>query len=121
LPATVVGAQLSMGSVGMSIVAAELAVASTSLPKKALAGDFSAGIMVQLAHKDVRLALELARSVGVSTPLGNAAFGTLGDARAQGMERDDIFTVLRLREQEAGVEVRLAQIERGQVRPDHKA
>ncbi len=89
------------------------AALSTSLPKKALAGDFSAGFMVQLAHKDVRLALELARLVGVSTPLGSAAFATLGEARAQGMDRDDISSVLRLREQEVGIEVRLAQNERG--------
>jgi 3-hydroxyisobutyrate dehydrogenase-like beta-hydroxyacid dehydrogenase len=80
---------------------------STSLPKKALAGDFSPGFMVPLAHKDVRLALDLARSLGVSTPIGSAAFANLGEARAQGMERDDVSSVLRLREQEAGVEVRL--------------
>lgn len=83
------------------------AALSTSLPKKALAGDFSAGFMVHLAHKDVRLALELARSAGVSTPLGSAAFATLADARAHGMDRDDISSVLRLREEEAGIEVRL--------------
>jgi len=86
---------------------------STSLPKKALAGDFAPGFMVHLAHKDVRLALELARSMGVSTPVGNAAFATLGEARAQGMDRDDISSVLRLRENEAGVKVRLAQDGRG--------
>ena len=83
------------------------AVLSTSLPKKALSGDFSPGFMVHLAHKDVRLALELARSLGVSMPVGSATFATLGDARAQGLERDDISSLLRLREQEAGLEVRL--------------
>jgi 3-hydroxyisobutyrate dehydrogenase-like beta-hydroxyacid dehydrogenase len=89
-----------------STMAANAAL-STSLPKKALAGDFSPGFMVHLAHKDVRLALELAHSLGVSTPLGSAAFATLGEARAQGMERDDISSVLRVREKEAGVEVRV--------------
>jgi hypothetical protein len=45
--------------------------------------------------------------------LGSAALATLGEARAQGMERDDISSVLRLREQEAGVEIRLAKNGRG--------
>lgn len=79
---------------------------STSMPKKALAGDFTPGFMVQLAHKDVRLALELADSLGVSTPIGDAALATLGEACAQGMEREDVSSVLRLREKEAGVEIR---------------
>ena len=63
--------------------------------------------MVHLAHKDVRLALEMAHALGVSTPLGGATLATLGDARAHGMARDDISSLLRLREQEADVEVRL--------------
>jgi 4-hydroxybutyrate dehydrogenase/sulfolactaldehyde 3-reductase len=84
------------------------AALSTSLPKKALRGDFSPGFMVHLAHKDVRLALEMARSLGVSTPLGDGALAALADARAHGMERDDIGSLLRLREQEADLEVRLS-------------
>jgi 4-hydroxybutyrate dehydrogenase/sulfolactaldehyde 3-reductase len=83
------------------------AALSTSLPKKALSGDFTPGFMVHLAHKDVRLALDLARSLGISMPVGSATFATLGDARAHGLERHDISSLLRLREQEAGLEVRL--------------
>ncbi len=89
------------------------AALSTSLPKKALRGDFSPGFMVHLAHKDVRLALEMARSLGVSTPLGHGALAALADARAHGMERDDISSLLRLREQEADLEVRLSPAARG--------
>jgi 3-hydroxyisobutyrate dehydrogenase-like beta-hydroxyacid dehydrogenase len=91
-----------------STMAANAAL-STSLPKKALAGDFTPGFMVHLAHKDVRLALEMAHALGVSTPLGDATLATLGEARAQGMDRDDISSVLRLREAHAGVEVRLTK------------
>jgi 4-hydroxybutyrate dehydrogenase/sulfolactaldehyde 3-reductase len=83
------------------------AALSTSLPRKALRGDFSPGFMVHLAHKDVRLALEMARSLGLSTPLGSATLAALGDARAHGMARDDISSLLRLLEQEAGMEIRL--------------
>jgi 4-hydroxybutyrate dehydrogenase/sulfolactaldehyde 3-reductase len=84
------------------------AALSTALPKKAFRGDFSAGFMVQLGRKDVRLALDLARTLGIATPLGGATLAALDDACAHGMARDDISSLLRLREQEAGVEVRLA-------------
>jgi 4-hydroxybutyrate dehydrogenase / sulfolactaldehyde 3-reductase len=83
------------------------AALSTSLPKKAFRGDFSPGFMVHLAHKDVRLALDLARSLGIRAPLGSATLAALGDAREHGMAREDVSSLLRLREQEAGVEVRL--------------
>jgi 4-hydroxybutyrate dehydrogenase/sulfolactaldehyde 3-reductase len=85
------------------------AALSISLPKKALRGDFAPGFMVQLAHKDVRLALDLARSLGIATPLGSAALAALADARAHGMGRDDVSSLLRLREREAGLEVRLTR------------
>lgn len=83
------------------------AALSTSLPRKALRGDFAPGFMVHLAHKDVRLALELARSLGIAAPVGSATFAALGDARAQGLECQDVSSLLRLREREGGIEVRL--------------
>ena len=83
------------------------AALSTSLPRKALSGDFSPGFMVHLAHKDVRLALDMAQALGIATPIGSATLAALGDARAHGMAREDISSLLRLREQEAGLEVRL--------------
>jgi 4-hydroxybutyrate dehydrogenase/sulfolactaldehyde 3-reductase len=75
---------------------------------KALAGDFTPGFMVRLGHKDLRLALDLARGYGVETPVGRAAFGAFGEARRLGFERDDVTSILRVRERDAGIEVRLA-------------
>jgi 3-hydroxyisobutyrate dehydrogenase-like beta-hydroxyacid dehydrogenase len=75
---------------------------------KALADDFTPGFMVRLGHKDLRLALDMARAFGVRTPVGSAAFDAYGEACRQGLEREDVTSILRLREGEAGVRVRLS-------------
>jgi 4-hydroxybutyrate dehydrogenase / sulfolactaldehyde 3-reductase len=80
---------------------------ATALPKKALAGDFTPGFMVRLAHKDVRLALGMAAGEGVETPIGHAALATLAAACERGLAGDDVSSVLRLREEQAGIQVRL--------------
>jgi 4-hydroxybutyrate dehydrogenase/sulfolactaldehyde 3-reductase len=81
----------------------QLAVA---LPKKGLSGDFSPGFMVKLSEKDQRLALGMAKSLGVETPVGNAAYGALSQAASEGFADMDVTALLRLREEEAGVVVR---------------
>lgn len=81
----------------------QLAVA---LPKKAFADDFAPGFMVKLAQKDVRLAVELARHLGVETAVGRATLGALGEAAERGLAEADVGAVLRLREEAAGVRVR---------------
>ena len=80
-----------------------------SLPKKALADDFSLGFMVRLAEKDHRLAVEMAKSLGVDTPVGSAAFDVLKQASSNGLAGLDVSAVLRLREEQAGVKVRLSR------------
>jgi 4-hydroxybutyrate dehydrogenase/sulfolactaldehyde 3-reductase len=80
-----------------------------SLPKKALADDFSLGFMVRLAEKDHRLAVEMAKSLGVETPVGSAAFDVLKQASSNGLAGLDVSAVLRLREEQAGVKVRMAR------------
>ena len=81
----------------------QLAIA---LPRKALAGDFSLGFMVRLAQKDQRLAVAMADALGVETPVGLAAHNTLAQAAEQGFAEDDVGSILRLRERQAGVRVR---------------
>jgi 3-hydroxyisobutyrate dehydrogenase-like beta-hydroxyacid dehydrogenase len=80
-----------------------------SLPKKALADDFSLGFMVRLAEKDHRLAVQMAKALSVETPVGSAAFDVLKQASGNGLADLDVSAVLRLREEQAGVKVRLAR------------
>ena len=77
-----------------------------ALPKRPLAGDFSPGFMLKLAHKDCRLALAMAEKLGIATPVGRAALASVDEGVKQGYGDDDVGVLLKLREQPAGVEVR---------------
>jgi 3-hydroxyisobutyrate dehydrogenase-like beta-hydroxyacid dehydrogenase len=78
-----------------------------ALPKRPLAGDFSPGFMMKLAHKDCRLALQMVESLGVTAPVGKAALASLDEGLKRGLQDHDVGALLRLREEAAGVEVRL--------------
>jgi 3-hydroxyisobutyrate dehydrogenase-like beta-hydroxyacid dehydrogenase len=79
-----------------------------ALPKRPLAGDFSPGFMMKLAHKDCRLALRMVEDLGITAPVGRAAFASVDDAMRHGLQDNDVGALLKLREEAAGVEVRLA-------------
>ena len=79
-----------------------------ALPKRPLAGDFQPGFMLKLAHKDCRLALKMIEGLGVAAPVGRAAFASLDEAMQRGLQDHDVGALLKLREEAAGVVVRLA-------------
>jgi 3-hydroxyisobutyrate dehydrogenase-like beta-hydroxyacid dehydrogenase len=82
-----------------------------ALPKKALIGDYSLGFMTRLAQKDVRHAVAMAERLAVPTPTCAAALGGLAEAVGRGYGAEDASgSVLRLREEQAGVRVRLKNI-----------
>jgi 3-hydroxyisobutyrate dehydrogenase len=58
---------------------------------------------LQLQHKDVKLGIELARSVGVPARLCNLAFEELTEAMNRGWAKRDAQTVLLLQQERAGV------------------
>jgi 3-hydroxyisobutyrate dehydrogenase-like beta-hydroxyacid dehydrogenase len=69
---------------------------------------------LQLQHKDVKLGVELARSVGVPTRLCNLALDELTEAMNRGWARRDSQSVLQLQQERAGVptfEIPIEQIE----------
>jgi 4-hydroxybutyrate dehydrogenase/sulfolactaldehyde 3-reductase len=61
----------------------------TTYPGKVLKGDLSPGFMIDLAHKDLGLALDLAMSLGVAAPTGQAAREAYAQAREQGGGQQD--------------------------------
>jgi 4-hydroxybutyrate dehydrogenase / sulfolactaldehyde 3-reductase len=81
-----------------------------ALPKRPLAGDFAPGFMLKLAHKDCRLALEMADALGVDAPVGRAAFASLDEGMKRGLADEDVGALLKLREEAAGVKVRLPRM-----------
>ena len=76
------------------------------LPDKALKRDFRPGFMARLAHKDVKLAPEMARELGVPMHQGEAAFRLLSEALGDGHGGDGTpGSMLRACEARSGVRV----------------
>ncbi|MEP7206295.1 MAG: NAD(P)-dependent oxidoreductase [Casimicrobiaceae bacterium] len=78
-----------------------------SMPKRSLLGNFTPGFMMKLAHKDCRLALQMVDGLGVTAPVGHATLAALADGLAAGLQDHDVGAMLKLREEAAGVQVRL--------------
>jgi 3-hydroxyisobutyrate dehydrogenase-like beta-hydroxyacid dehydrogenase len=62
----------------------------------ALAGDWAPGFTVALGEKDLRLAIELGRSVSLPTPTAESARSRYRRAIDAGMGSEDIVSLLRL-------------------------
>jgi 4-hydroxybutyrate dehydrogenase/sulfolactaldehyde 3-reductase len=73
---------------------------ATTYPAKVLRNDLTPGFMVDLAHKDLGLALELASQLRLAVPTAMAARQAYDDARSAGHGRDDwtaVYAVFRER------------------------
>jgi 3-hydroxyisobutyrate dehydrogenase-like beta-hydroxyacid dehydrogenase len=78
-----------------------------SMPKRSLVGDFKPGFMMKLAHKDCRLALQMIEDLGVDAPIGRATLASLDEGLKHGLQDHDVGAMLKMREEAAGVTVRL--------------
>lgn len=67
---------------------------TTSWPDKVLKGDLTPAFMIDLAHKDLGLALDIGGQLRVPLPLGAAARELYSQARAQGRGRQDWSALL---------------------------
>lgn len=81
--------------------------AMRAFPQKIFAGDFTPGFMIDLAHKDLRLALELGDELSVPLMMGSVCINFLREARANGRGRDDLCGLMRRMEEHLGIEVRV--------------
>lgn len=78
------------------------------LPDHFLSGRFDPpAFALQLAHKDMALALALARSHDVPLRMGEAAFAELDEAMRRGWSGRDCRVAMTLQEERAGVTVRI--------------
>jgi 2-hydroxy-3-oxopropionate reductase len=77
-----------------------------SLGPKAFARNFKPGFALDLAHKDLRLALEMADDVGMPGMIAPQVMTLMRIARAKGMGQDDSSSLLRVYEQALGQEVK---------------
>lgn len=80
---------------------------TTTWPGKVLAGDLSPAFMVDLAHKDLGIALDLANQVNVPMPCGAASRELYSIARAAGRGRQDWTSVFEQLRVTAGLEAKI--------------
>lgn len=78
----------------------------TSSVPNILKGDFEPGFMIDLMHKDVSLAVDLGKQLGVRTLAGALTQQVLQEARAAGFGRAGTNAEIIPLERNAGVEVR---------------
>ena len=90
----------------MTGTAAKTAHLEMTYPAKAFRGDFTPGFLIDLAHKDLGLALRLGSEEGVPLTMGAVAREAYSAARARGKGRLDYTGIVTLFEEAAGVEVR---------------
>ena len=76
------------------------------MASKAFKGDFQATFALDLAHKDLRLALELADELGVPGVIAPQVMNLMRMARGMGMGGDDSASVIRVYEMAMKEEVR---------------
>lgn len=67
---------------------------TTGWPNKVLKGDLSPAFMIDLAHKDLGIALDVANQLHVPIPLGAASREVYSQARAMGRGRQDWSAIL---------------------------
>ncbi len=96
----------------MTGTAAKTAHLEMTYPAKAFRGDFTPGFLIDLAHKDLGLALRLGAEERVPLAMGAVAREIYSDARAQGKGRLDYTGIVTLLEERAGVEVRRGPAEK---------
>ena len=81
------------------------------ISRSLLKGKFEPGFALGLAYKDVGLAMDLGREVGVPLRHGTLAFQELMEAMGRpGWAQLDARTVMRLQEERAGVQFRLPDL-----------
>lgn len=79
---------------------------AVAMPKKAFLGDDSPGFAIKLACKDVRLACDLAKNLGMDPLVGRAAQTTMENAIERGLGDRDTAAIMFERERELGIQVR---------------
>ena len=103
-----VAAGIDLGKLAEVVLGSSGASASfKSMTTRALTGDFKASFALDLAHKDLRLAQQLADEVGVPSPMGAATLNLLRMARAQGLGPSDVTAMINVYEKSQGQEARL--------------
>ena len=77
-----------------------------SFPNGLFKGNFDPGFQVDLAAKDLGLATQMGRDMGIPMELSNLVQQRYIEAQGRGWGKQEASAVIRLQEERAGVEVR---------------
>ncbi len=103
------GVRVGLDPVQLVDALAAGSAATNAIPgrgERILARNFAPAFRVDLAHKDLRLAQEVAQEVNLALPVTTAAFLTYTMARGLGLDGEDTAAIVKVWEQMAGIEVR---------------
>jgi 4-hydroxybutyrate dehydrogenase/sulfolactaldehyde 3-reductase len=101
--AEVIGLDRNLAIDLMSGTAAGKGHMATTYPNKVLKNDLSPAFMLDLAHKDQGLALDLAKSVHVSTLMGSTTKEVYELAQSKGFGKNDWTSVYAMMREQAGI------------------
>lgn len=76
--------------------------------RKILKGDFDADFTLDLARKDIGLAMALGEEEAVPLPFVETLRALMDEARGQGLGQEDVCTMVRVLERSLGTEIRAA-------------
>ncbi|MFA3760607.1 sulfolactaldehyde 3-reductase [Yersinia sp. 2466 StPb PI] len=76
---------------------------TTTWPNKVLKGDLTPAFMIDLAHKDLGIALDVANQLHVTMPMGAASREVYSQARACGRGRQDWSAILQQVRSQSGL------------------
>lgn len=76
---------------------------TTTWPNKVLKGDLTPAFMIDLAHKDLGIALDVANQLHVTMPMGAASREVYNQARANGRGRQDWSAILQQVRSQSGL------------------
>ena len=99
----VIGLDRDLAIEVMSGTAAGKGHMTTTYPNKVLKNDLSPAFMLDFAHKDQGLAVDLAKAVGVNTPMGNLTQSVYETAQEKGLGKKDWTSVYAMLREEAGL------------------
>jgi 3-hydroxyisobutyrate dehydrogenase len=80
--------------------------AMQQFPNKVFAGDFTPGFTIDLAHKDLRLALEMGDTLSVPLVLCSVCVNIMRQLRSNGRGGDDLSSLVRVLEESIDFQVR---------------
>ena len=78
---------------------------NTKFKKKVLNRDFVPGFTIDLLHKDMSIALELAENLGIEMKTSSSAFDSINNGKEAGIAKEDNSAIIKLYEKQLDIHI----------------